>query len=43
MLKIDDLLQYLGSTKVALLKDELCQSLNNYDFEIKDLKEDLQT
>ena len=31
LLKIDDLLQYLGNIKVSVLKDELCHSLDDYD------------
>ena len=41
ILKIEDLLRFMGDTRVDVLKEELCKSLEGYDKQIKELKEEL--
>jgi len=41
VLKIDDLLKYMGNVKVDVLKDALCKILEDYDLKISQLKNEL--
>lgn len=41
ILRIDDLLRYMGNVKVEVLKDELCNILQDYDRKISQLKHEL--
>jgi len=38
MLKLDDLLKYMGNVRVEVLKEELCKILEDYDTKFSNLK-----